>query len=828
MQARNSLFGWSTSALGAAVALALASTSAAQVTYSYNWNPTGTGGWTGDFVRSTTTPCAVASMRRNLYSPTNPTGSLISPLTGTASGVAQQISYNYKVYNWSNGAPTPAPWGSFDVQYGATATGPWTTFATITDELQTGPCINKVHTFTPPAGALFVRFSSTWTGGDWYLAFDDVSITVAPACTTPAPGDTTGPSSGCVGDSIFLGLQNATTGATVSYQWYESTVSASGPFNPVGTNQDTLTTTLTANSWYYCDVTCSVGPVTTPSNVLAVSVPAPVTFPQDWETVNCGSWSLVNVVAGTPPGGVPVLDPAGNSGFGIGGASILLDFWSIPATDEIAVVSPVIAPLPAGQFFVFDAAGCSWFTSVDTVFLEESNDGGTTWTTVTSWNNDINTGDLHTSVVDNVVDYGQAGVPPTEWTTLGGPLSAGTDRIRLRADSGFGNNIYVDNFRLTTSGPAYHAVRGVGCYDFSVYSSSFVEQFAGSPAAKTKLDGNALFFINTGAAYQALWVAGGASAFVPPGIGATTLAFAPDNDDGTVTITPAFGPSVIPGGTTASWTVSTNGVLTAAATGDHGTDFSPTLAEVGTVSNLNFYTWRDWNMDEAGSGPIQSEEVGNMLYITWNGVEAYGTPSPNVGTWQFQINMASGDVNIVWVSFETSTSTSNVIAGCTLPGTSVTPPSSDLTTALPFVMGADINQVAMGLSVVGKPINNGTPPNYTISNIPEFFPGSGIYGCAIVFGFTSFLPGGFDLGFPPLNIGAPGCFAYQSQDVTIILGNVGAPSITFPLTWALPSVPAGPAWMQAVGQFFPGSLPNGQNPGGYLTSNSLEIYINSF
>jgi hypothetical protein len=34
-----------------------------------------------------------------------------------------------------------------------------------------------------------------------------------------------------------------------------------------------------------------------------------------------------------------------------------------------------------------------------------------------------------------------------------------------------------------------------------------------------------------------------------------------------------------------------------------------------------------------------------MLYITWNGVEAYGTPSPNVGTFQFQVDMSTGNVN---------------------------------------------------------------------------------------------------------------------------------------------------------------------------------------
>ena len=55
--------------------------------------------------------------------------------------------------------------------------------------------------------------------------------------------------------------QNATPGSVVSYQWYSSTVSGTGPWTPVGTNAPTFVTNQTAASWYYCDVTCSVGPV---------------------------------------------------------------------------------------------------------------------------------------------------------------------------------------------------------------------------------------------------------------------------------------------------------------------------------------------------------------------------------------------------------------------------------------------------------------------------------------------------------------------------------------------------------------------------------------
>ena len=823
MQARNSLFGWSTSALGVAVALALAGTSAAQVTYSFNFNANSTG-WSGNFLRSATNACAGQSMRRNLYSFNN-TGALISPLTGTANGVPQTISYTYKAYDYYASTAQPAPFGSFDVQYGATATGPWTTFATVTDEAQTtGVCLSKTHIFTPPAGALYIRWNATWTAGDYYLAFDDVSIAVAPACAAPAPGNTIGPADACVGSNFTLSLQNATPGVVVSYQWYESTVSGTGPWTAVGANQDTHSTSQSVDTWYYCDVTCSVGPTTVPSTPVFVPMSVPV-FPQDWEAgvINDNCWSVAAIV---PASYLPEIDPAGSSGYGIGGASVKLDtYLGMYIGEESVLVSPEFAPIGGGQYLAFDAAGCYYGTSVDVVYLEESPDGGVTWNIAGTYNNDVNGGALNTAATYVGNYQALAG----DWVTLAAPLSAGTNRFRFRVVSAYGNNMYLDNFRFTNSPPSYHATIGVGCYDYTgPVISSFVEEFAGSVAAKTKLDGNALTFINTGTTYQAFWIPTGASAYVAPTIGATTLAFAPDNDDGTVTITPTYGPSTIPGGTTADWTVSTNGVLTAAATGDHGTDFFPALADIAPVTNLNFYTWRDWNMDEAGSGPIQSEEVGNMLYITWNGVEAYGTPTPNVGTWQFQIDMSTGNVTILWVSFETSTSTSPVIVGCTLAGTSVTPPSSDLTTAAPFVMGQDVVQVAMGLSAVGAPINNGTPPTYTVSNIPEYLgPGSGLYGVAVVFGFTQ-VPGGFDLGTFPTDIGAPGCFGYQTQDITFILGLVAGPNLSFPITWSSATVPAGPIWMQAVGQFIPGSLPNGQNVGGYCTSNSLEIFVSSY
>ncbi|MCB0782414.1 MAG: hypothetical protein KDC03_23235, partial [Flavobacteriales bacterium] len=129
--------------------------------------------------------------------------------------------------------------------------------------------------FTPPPGALYLRWNAAWTAGDYYLNFDNIVVfeTPPPPCTgTPTPGNTTGPDLAGNGVPFSLGLQNATSGTGVTYQWFVSTVGAGGPWTPFGTNTPTVSTSQTVDSWYYCEVTCTTGPNTGSSNVLAVEV----------------------------------------------------------------------------------------------------------------------------------------------------------------------------------------------------------------------------------------------------------------------------------------------------------------------------------------------------------------------------------------------------------------------------------------------------------------------------------------------------------------------------------------------------------------------------
>lgn len=83
---------------------------------------------------------------------------------------------------------------------------------------------------------------------------------------------------------------------------------------------------------------------------------------------------------------------------------------------------------------------------------------------------------------------------------------------------------------------------------------------------------------------------------------------------------------------------------------------------------------------------------------------------------------------------------------------------------------------------------------------------------------------GVDLGPGPFDLGAPGCSGYTTPDVVVIIGLVPFGPVSFPIPWSIPATP-GQLWMQAVAEFPPGTLPNGQNVGGKVTNNALEIYI---
>lgn len=375
---------------------------------------------------------------------------------------------------------------------------------------------------------------------------------------------------------------------------------------------------------------------------------------------------------------------------------------------------------------------------------------------------------------------------------------------------------HVTALQIRDLSAAYHQNYGTGCYSYNPDTTNLLSAFAGTPAAKATLDGNAMLFTPTGTGYVATWLPGVATAFyVAPTAAATIVA----NADDTTTTFATSVPVPVPGGTAAQWTVSSNGVLTAAGAGNQGTGFTATLAATATATGLAWYNWRDYNPAITNSGKVKTEEVGGVLYVTFDGVYEFGTTNP--ATFQWQVNLATGDVTMVWLSMAVTTNTTTMVVGSTLAGAGPVPASVDFTTVTPFVMGPPVGLLPLALSASPAPvINPSTTVTYTVGNIPEFVPGSGLYVSA-VFLSVSPVPSGLDLTGLLANV--PGCRAYiGTLDLALGASVTTTPTFALPFTFSAPAfAPGTTIAAQAVALFDPAfPLANGAN-GGFVFSNGV-------
>ena len=76
----------------------------------------------------------------------------ISPNIGVSAGGVVTLNYDYKVIDWSGGAPTPATFGSIIVSYSNNASGPWQVFDSVgvSNHIPSSTCASKAPTFNRP------------------------------------------------------------------------------------------------------------------------------------------------------------------------------------------------------------------------------------------------------------------------------------------------------------------------------------------------------------------------------------------------------------------------------------------------------------------------------------------------------------------------------------------------------------------------------------------------------------------------------------------------------------------------------------------------------
>lgn len=130
------------------------------------------------------------------------------------------------------------------------------------------------------------------------------------------------------------------------------------------------------------------------------------------------------------------------SSYGIGSGSAKFNFWVAPIATDQSILTKTFANTLAGDSLKFDNAYAP-YTDGRTDSLEiltSTNSGSSFSTLVRLWGNNTN-GNLNTRT-----QLGSVFTPSSaQWATKKYALPVGTNKIKFRARSGFGNNLFLDS-----------------------------------------------------------------------------------------------------------------------------------------------------------------------------------------------------------------------------------------------------------------------------------------------------------------------------------------------------------------------------------------------
>lgn len=133
------------------------------------------------------------------------------------------------------------------------------------------------------------------------------------------------------------------------------------------------------------------------------------------------------------------------SAYGSGSGSAKFDFFNAPRGTEQAISTNIFTAVGTGTYLTFDQAYAPYSSNSfgpDTLLVEVSSNSGTTYTLLQRLiGNFQGTGQLNTAPPSSA-----AFTPANhQWRPKIYSLPSGTNKIRFRVRSGFGNNLYLDN-----------------------------------------------------------------------------------------------------------------------------------------------------------------------------------------------------------------------------------------------------------------------------------------------------------------------------------------------------------------------------------------------
>jgi len=130
----------------------------------------------------------------------------------------------------------------------------------------------------------------------------------------------------------------------------------------------------------------------------------------------------------------------GASAYGAGsGSASFTFFWADVGTTQSLVLSSMGATVP-GDSIRFDHAYASYSGENDLLIIETSTDGGTTYLTLETLDGGTS-GSLVTATPTRTLFVPTA----AQWATKRYALPAGTNKVRFKAISAYGNALYIDN-----------------------------------------------------------------------------------------------------------------------------------------------------------------------------------------------------------------------------------------------------------------------------------------------------------------------------------------------------------------------------------------------
>ncbi len=163
-------------------------------------------------------------------------------------------------------------------------------------------------------------------------------------------------------------------------------------------------------------------------------------------------------------------------GYGLSQSAAKFNFYGTSSGSIQELSSPVFTPSVAGEVLMFDYASCPYGSfAPDTLIVMTSTDGGSSFTELLKmWTDTNTTGSVPSANWMGTVFKSTSSFTPTDasWACKKLPLPVGTNVVKFRTVSGFGNNLYIDNILTFVPRPALS-----GTYTINPGGSSTMPNF---------------------------------------------------------------------------------------------------------------------------------------------------------------------------------------------------------------------------------------------------------------------------------------------------------------------------------------------------------------